>query len=168
MSPGLSLDLVEDEGKVLRQVAQGNVTEGVAGRRLDLLRGVTECAEDRGLEVLEGAEVGPAPNLPDGQEAEGEAVVLLGGREGGHKLLDHHHGLPGGVTHQAGHTLGDVCPASLKLENVMLSRPCKPQYLVNAASFAAKYRMSQESEEVRVAQTRQPGSHNSLEEVQHG
>ena len=114
LSPGLSLDLVEDEGKILRQVAQGNVTEGVTGRRLDLFRGVTECAEDRGLEVLEGAEVSPPPNLPDGEETEGEAVVLLGGGEGGHELLDHHYGLSGRVTHQASHTLGDIGSTSLK------------------------------------------------------
>ena len=36
LSPGLSLDLVEDERKVLREVTQGDVTEGVTGRRLDL------------------------------------------------------------------------------------------------------------------------------------
>ena len=115
LPPGLSLNLVEDEGKVLREVAQGEVTERVTSRRLDLLRVVTERAEDSGLEVLEGAEVRPSPNLPDSEEAEGEAVVLLGGGEGGHELLDHHHGLSGRVTHQAGYTLGNIGSASLKI-----------------------------------------------------
>ena len=75
---------------------------------------MTKRAEDSWLEVLEGAKISPPPYLPDGEEAEGEAVVLLGGGEGGHELLNHYHGFPGRVTHQAGHTLGDIGPSSLK------------------------------------------------------
>ena len=62
---GLSLDLVEDEGQVLGQVAQGDVPEGVAGSRLDLLTGMVEGV----------AEVGAAADLSDSEEAEGEEQV---------------------------------------------------------------------------------------------
>ena len=130
---------------------------------------MTKSTEDRGLEVLEGAEVSPPPNLPDGEETEGEAVVLLGGGEGGHELLDHHYGLSGRVTHQASHTLGDIGSSSLKkyvdeLIVIMVSI----DYLVNAAPFATEHGMGQESKEVRVTQAGRPSSDNGLEEVQHG
>ena len=40
---------------------------------------MSEGVEDGRLEIPEGAEVGAAPDLPDGEQTEGEAVVLKTG-----------------------------------------------------------------------------------------
>jgi len=46
----VSFNLVEDEGQILRQVAQTDVAEGVGSRRLDLFAVVVEAVQNGLLE----------------------------------------------------------------------------------------------------------------------
>ena len=113
MSFGLSFNLMQNEWKILRQITKGDVPEGIACSRLDLLTMVVEGYKNCRFQILQLAQICSTTNFSNGQKAEREAIVLLVRGQIGQKLLNNRKSLSLTVTHKTGNTFCNVGASSL-------------------------------------------------------